>query len=521
MPGKGGMMGDNLSLQINNDDNVAVVLKNIAGGERVKINDKVVETTQEIPVGHKVALKDIKPGESIIKYGFPIGKATQDITTGDWVHTHNMKTALSGKLEYKYEPSRVNCTFNDNNKEAKAKVDIEKIPEFQGYHRPDGQVGIRNEIWLVPTVGCINKPMEKMALSAEEMFKDQINEGGIDGIFAFPHPYGCSQLGGDLLNTQKILAGLVKHPNAAAVLVVGLGCENNFIDRFKEIIGEFDEQRVRFLNLQDVKNDIEEGLAEIKELVKYATGFKREPIPVSKLKIGLKCGGSDAFSGITANPLLGKISDRLTGMGGTTILTEVPEMFGAETILMNRAQNEKTFKEIVKLINDFKDYFISNDQPVYENPSPGNKEGGISTLEEKSLGCTQKGGTSIVRGVNFYGDLVRGKGLQLLESPGNDLVSTTLLTAAGAHLILFTTGRGTPFGAPVPTVKISTNTSLYQKKGNWIDFNAGQLLEGVVMEDLADEFFSYILSLASGNIHSKNEENDYREIAIFKSGVTV
>ena len=499
-------------LKIEDTDNVAVLLEGINVGHKLDINGETIKVKEDIPLGHKIALEDISKGEKIVKYGFPIGKAVKDISKGDWVHSHNIVTFLEGKQGYEYDPhfeSEVVTTGNEN------------IPTFKGYYRKDGQVGIRNEIWLIPTVGCINKPVEKMALMAEEKFSNEIAEGKIDGFFAYPHPYGCSQLGGDLLNTQKILAGLVKHPNAAAVMVIGLGCENNILEDFQDIIGEYDQERVKFLKLQDVSNGIETALNQMTEIVDYASNFTHQSIPVSELKIGLKCGGSDGFSGITANPLLGKISNKLEKLGGTTILTEVPEMFGAETILMNRAQDRETFEEIVKLINGFKDYFISNKQPVYENPSPGNKDGGITTLEEKSLGCTQKGGTSIVRGVNLYGDQIKGKGLQLLESPGNDLISTTALTAAGAHLILFTTGRGTPFGAPVPTVKISTNTALYEKKGNWIDFNAGKLLEGNTMEDLTEEFFDYIINLASKNIKTRNEENDYREIAIFKTGVTL
>ncbi|MEJ6950728.1 UxaA family hydrolase [Natronospora cellulosivora (SeqCode)] len=504
-------------LIVNEADNVAVALSSLKAGTEISTKRGKIRVQEEIPRGHKLALEDIKKGEKVIKYAFPIGEAKEDIQVGNWIHSHNLKTALDGKQEYEYNPSPEIKGFTDSKKD---KIN-NSLPTFKGYKREDGQVGIRNEIWLIPTVGCINKPVEKMAMLAEEKFKKEIAAGKIDGVNAFPHPYGCSQLGGDLLNTQKILAGLVNHPNAAAVLVVGLGCENNLIEDFKEIIGEHKQDRVKFMNLQDIGDGIEEGINHLSSLLRYASKFESEDIPVSELKVGLKCGGSDAFSGITANPLLGRISDCLEGYGGTSILTEVPEMFGAETILMNRAANKEIFKDTVRLINNFKDYFMSNNQPVYENPSPGNKEGGITTLEEKSLGCTQKGGTSIVQGVNLYGSQIRGKGLQLLESPGNDLVSTTALTAAGAHLILFTTGRGTPFGAPVPTVKVSTNTPLFEKKSNWMDFNAGSLLEGEKMDELADKFFKYILQLASSEIKTNNEKNDYREIAIFKTGVTL
>lgn len=506
-------------LQINRADNVGVVLQSITPDDEIEFSGKKLRIKENIPTGHKLALVDIPRGDRVIKYGSSIGEAITDIPAGSWVHTHNLKTGLKEREEYNYQP-----VF----REEIIKEEIiglekmpDKIPEFCGYPRKDGQVGIRNEIWIIPTVGCINKVAERLAILAEEKYLALLNEGLLDGIHAFTHPYGCSQLGDDLENTQKILAGLVKHPNAAGVLVLGLGCENNVLEDFQAFIGDHDQERVRFLRLQDVGDEIERGLKELAALVDYAKGFRQETLPVSELKLGLKCGGSDAFSGITANPLLGEISNKLVSLGGTVVLTEVPEMFGAEQILMNRARDQGVFTDIVSLINGFKDYYVSNKQPVYENPSPGNKEGGITTLEEKSLGCTQKGGHVPVNGVKFYGDQVQGKGLYLLESPGNDLVSTTALTAAGVHLILFTTGRGTPFSGPVPTVKVSTNTALSEQKKNWIDFNAGKLLEGKGMGELSAEFFAYIIEVASKNILTKNEQNNYREIAIFKKGVTL
>ncbi|NLM96476.1 MAG: altronate dehydratase [Halanaerobiaceae bacterium] len=495
--------------KINKKDNVAVLLKDIKSGSRISFAGNIIKIRDDIPAGHKVALRDIKKDEKVIKYGYPIGRALRDIRTGAWVHTHNLVTALKEREDY---------SFNFYAEE----MEMDKeIPAFKGFRRKDGQIGIRNEIWLIPTVGCINKAVEKMALMAREKYREMVESGRIGGFVAFPHPYGCSQLGDDLSNTRKILKGLVKHPNAAAVLVAGLGCENNVLEEFREFLGEFDGERVRFLKLQEVEDDIDAGLQELGHLVDYALNCREEPVPVSELKIGLKCGGSDGFSGITANPLLGELSNRLVKAGAAVILTEVPEMFGAEQLLMNRAENEGVFTELVELFNGFKDYFLSHQQAVYENPSPGNKEGGITTLEEKSLGCIQKGGNVIVRGVNRYGEQIQGKGLQLLESPGNDLVSATALAAAGAQLILFSTGRGTPFGAPVPTVKISTNTALYERKREWIDFDAGQLLEGKSMEELTDELFDFVIKLASREIRSRNEENGYREIAIFKKGVTL
>ena len=441
--------------------------------------------------GHKYALRDIKAGENIIKYGNPIGHATCDIKKGEHVHTQNVKTNLNDKLEYKYEPEF---------------YDIPKVSSdltFMGYVREDGSVGIRNEIWIINTVGCVNKVAEKLA--------------SITGAYFFPHPFGCSQLGEDQGITQKILKGLVCHPNAGGVLVLGLGCENNNIKVFKTILGDYNPNRVKFLNTQDFDDDIAEGVRLIDELKTYANTFKRTPVPISQLKIGLKCGGSDGYSGITANPLVGRLSDKLISFGGSCVLSEVPEMFGAEHLLMKRCENKEVFDKAVRLINNFKDYFIRHDQVVYENPSPGNKAGGITTLEEKSLGCVQKGGLSTVVDVLDYGDRLSKNGLSLLNGPGNDIVAITNLTAAGVHLILFTTGRGTPIGAPVPTVKVATNHSLAERKTSWIDFDASPCLEG---KPLTDEFLNFIIDVASGK-ETRNEINGYREISIFKDGVTL
>ena len=441
--------------------------------------------------GHKYALRDIKCGENIIKYGNPIGHAICDIKAGEHVHTHNTKTNLSGNLEYTYEPH-----FYEMEK-------AEDERYFMGYVRENGDVGIRNEVWIVNTVGCVNKISEKLA--------------SLTGARYFPHPFGCSQLGEDQGITQKILAGMVNHPNAAGVLVLGLGCENNNIAVFKEVLGEYNPKRVKFLNTQDVDDDIEAGVALIRELQAYADTFPRVKVPVSKLRVGLKCGGSDGYSGITANPLVGRFSDKLISHGGSTVLTEVPEMFGAEHLLMQRCENEEIFNKTVALINDFKDYYTRHNQVIYENPSPGNKKGGITTLEEKSLGCVQKGGLSKVVDVLDYGDRLSKNGLSLLNGPGNDIVAITNLMAAGVHVILFTTGRGTPVGAPVPTVKIATNHSLAERKSSWIDFDASPILEG---NPLTDELFDFVLEVAGGK-ETKNEINNYREISIFKDGVTL
>lgn len=486
------------------NDNVVVALKDLSKGDVIVVEDQEITLKTDTPFGHKIAIQPIEKGENIIKYGYPIGHAKGTIAVGEWIHTHNTKTNLSGTLEYSYTP-----------------VEPVQLPvpaaerTFTGYLRDNGDVGIRNEIWVINTVGCINKTAELIAKMATDQFKDQ----GIDGVFHYSHLFGCSQLGDDLLNTQKILSNLVNHPNAASVLVLGLGCENNYVSEFKKVIGDIDENRVKFLVVQDVGDEITEALEIMEDLVEYASKFKKQQVPVAKLKVGLKCGGSDAFSGITANPLVGAFSDILISHGGTSVLTEVPEMFGAETILMERAKDEGTFSKTVDLINNFKDYFTKHDQVVYENPSPGNKDGGITTLEEKSLGCVQKGGFSTIVDVLAYGDRLKEPGLNLLEGPGNDLVAVTALAAAGAHIVLFTTGRGTPFGGPVPTVKISTNTQLYDKKRNWIDFNAGELLAGKQMDELADDLFEYIIELASGDKVTHNEKNGFKEISIFKDGV--
>ena len=441
--------------------------------------------------GHKYALCDIKCGENIIKYGNPIGHATEDIKKGDHVHSHNMKTNLSGSIEYVYQPE-----YEEN-------VKLDADLKFMGYERENGDAGIRNEIWIINTVGCVNKVAKKLA--------------DLTGAIHFEHPFGCSQLGGDHKTTQLILRGLVNHPNAAGVLVLGLGCENNNIDEFKKVLGDYNPERVKFLNSQDFDDEIEEGIKLINELKAYAAKFERKPIPVSKLKIGLKCGGSDGFSGITANPLVGRLSDKVISYGGSCVLTEVPEMFGAEHLLMKRCPTKELFDKTVALINNFKEYFIRHNQVIYENPSPGNKAGGITTLEEKSLGCVQKGGKSEVVDVLDYGDVLTKNGLSLLNGPGNDIVAITNLAAAGVHIILFTTGRGTPVGAPVPTVKIATNNALAVKKKSWIDFDASPTLQG---NELTDELFDYIIKVASGE-ETMNEKNDYREISIFKDGIVL
>ena len=448
----------------------------------------------ELSTGHKYALSKIKAGQNVIKYGCPIGHATCDIDAGEWVHSHNLATNLSGTLDYTYSP--VSAPLPGS----------ECVDTFLGYLRPDGQVGIRNDVWIVNTVGCVNQTARILAERT--------------GAFHFPHPFGCSQLGDDQAFTQTILKSMVHHPNAGGVLVLGLGCENNNLEVFQKVLGEVDADRVKFLNCQDCADEIKEGVRLIHQLQQYAATFHRTHQPVSKLKVGLKCGGSDGYSGITANPVVGRFSDLLVAQGGAAVLTEVPEMFGAEQLLMDRCINEAVFQKTVSLINNFKEYFARHNQPVYENPSPGNKAGGITTLEEKSLGCVQKGGAAVVMDVLSVGEPIPGGGLYLLDGPGNDLVAMTNLMASGVQVILFTTGRGNPAGAPVPTVKIATNTPLAQKKAGWIDFDAGVLLEDPDLQKQGAALFETVIAVANG-AQTCSEKNGYREISIFKDGVTL
>lgn len=490
-------------VKIHPDDNVAVALQFLMAHRVLIVDGKEIILTENIPQGHKFALCDISEGDKIIKYGSPIGIAKQSVKQGSWIHTHNMKTGLGDLLTYTYEPQPIKTSFQKTSH------------YFQGFRRPGGKVGVRNEIWIIPTVGCVNN----VASAIEKKAQSYIH-GSIDAITAFPHPYGCSQMGDDQENTRRILADLISHPNAGGVLVLGLGCENSNIDILKKYIGPCDPNRVKFLVSQESEDEIEDGLKLVKELTNYAAQFEREQIPCSELVIGMKCGGSDGLSGITANPTVGAFSDLLIADGGTTILTEVPEMFGAETLLMNRCENEELFNKTVSLINDFKNYFTSHNQTIYENPSPGNKEGGISSLEDKSLGCTQKSGSAPVKGVLAYGEPVKAKGLNLLSAPGNDLVASTALAASGAHIVLFTTGRGTPFASPVPTVKISSNSPLYEHKKNWIDFNCGSMVSGTTLEKLGNNLFQYVIDIASGK-KVKAEEAGFHDMAIFKQGVTL
>jgi altronate hydrolase len=511
------------TLRIHPADNVSVALADLPTGQPV---DETVTRTP-VPRGHKVAVRPIAAGELVLKYGYPIGRAARDIAAGEHVHSHNVVSHLGADFAA--------TTFGKS--PTPPALPMPKRRTFQGYRRPGGRVGVRNEVWVVNTVGCVNQASEKVARAANDRYAGY---KGVDGVYAFPHPFGCSQLGDDLLYTQKVLAGLIRHPNAAAVLILGLGCENNQMKLLLEQVGAYDTDRVRYFNAQDVADEIESGIGVAADLVEYAAQFKREPIDARELILGMKCGGSDGLSGITANPLVGRVADRLTACGGTTLLTEVPEMFGAEQVLLDRCASAAAFNGTVRLVNQFRDYFRRYDERIDENPSPGNKEGGITTLAEKSLGCVQKGGTAPIVDVLPYGTAATPGlgGVALVNAPGNDGVSATAMTVAGAHLILFTTGRGTPLGLPIPTVKIASNTALSKRKPSWIDFDAGVLV-GQSGEDasgdgaesgggaaespdaVADRLFDYCLDVASGVKQTRNEANGNREIAIWKDGVTL
>lgn len=496
------MLSENKLIKIHEADNVAIAITGLAKGETAVYQGVSYTALDDIPVNHKIALQDFQQGDTVIKYGNGIGVVTKDIRKGEWVHSHNMKTGLEGKLEYVYQPVQ-----GIGKKEGKPET-------FQGYLRENGDVGIRNEIWVIPTVSCVNRTVQRLAACAAEKYGQMC-----DGIYAYPHNSGCSQLGTDHETTQKILSSIIRHPNAGGVLVVSLGCENNNLAEFRPVLGEVDESRIKFMICQEEEDELEKGLELIGEIAETVSKDTRSEVPVSKLKIGFKCGGSDALSGVTANPLCGQVANRVVEQGGTGILTEVPEMFGAETILMNRADSEETFEKIVNLINAFKQYYIDYDQPIYENPAPGNKAGGITTLEEKSLGCIQKGGQAAVTDTLMYGERATVPGLNLMNGPGNDSVSVTNLVAAGAQLLLFTTGRGNPLGTSIPSIKIASNTALYERKRHWFDFNAGTLLEGDTLEELGDAIWKLILEIASGKKTARNEENGYKDIMIFKNGV--
>ena len=525
-------------LKINPADTVFVCLQPKKKGDIVDVDGQKVVINQDTPAGHKILIRDVREGEDIIKYGYPIGHAREELKAGDWVNENNLKTNLKGTLEYTYQPVNEHLDIPRENR------------TFKGYKRKNGDVGVRNEIWIVPTVGCVNGIAERLAKQLSEELGVRSEEfatatpspngmtaedaslltpnsslltpnSSIDSVYAWHHNYGCSQLSEDHENTRKVLRDICLHPNAGGVLVLSLGCENNQPEDFMAMLGDYDRQRIRLLVTQRVEGDeVEEGMKILRELADIASKDKREDVPVSKLRVGLKCGGSDGFSGITANPLVGEFSDWLVAQGGTSVLTEVPEMFGAETILMNRCETRELFDQTVSMINNFKNYFLSHGEPVGENPSPGNKAGGISTLEDKALGCTQKCGRAPVSGVMEYGDRLEHNGLNLLSAPGNDLVAATALASCGCHIVLFTTGRGTPFGTFVPTMKIATNPTLAARKPLWVDFNAGQLIEGRTMKELVPEFIDKVLAVASGQ-PARNEENGYREISIFKNGVTL
>lgn len=484
-------------------DTVAVALRPLKKGETLFFGDGTITLAEDVPQGHKVALKEHAEGAPVIKYGVPIGHVTKDVHPGQWIHTHNMATNLSGEVAYNYDPKP--CSLPSREGET-----------FMGYRRSDGRAATRNEIWIIPTVGCVNEVAHALADSCQDLV-----QGTVDGIHYFPHPFGCSQTGADHEQTKRLLVALSRHPNAAGVLFLSLGCESCTHQQILDELGDFDHERVRFLTCQDVEDELASGRKIVNELCSVAGRAKREPISTSELVLGMKCGGSDGLSGITANPAIGRVSDILVSEGGTSVLTEVPEMFGAESFLLRRCSSRKVFDEATAMLNGFKDYFLNHGEVVYDNPSPGNKEGGITTLEDKSCGCVQKGGTAPIMAVVPYAGQVTVRGLNLLCAPGNDMVSTTALTAAGCHVVLFSTGRGTPFGSPVPTLKVFTNAALSKRKPNWMDFNAGVIADGKAsIDEAAEELWKLVLETAAGKLTSAERRNS-REISIWKDGVVL
>ena len=490
------------TIQINPADNVVVALEPLAAGSPVDVPGVgAVVAKEDIPQGHKMATRDIASGENVVKYGLPIGHVTRTVASGTWLHTHNVKTNLSGEVDYAYSPTHPT-------------LDAIEPETFMGYRREDGRAATRNELWIIPTVGCVNEVARALCEGSQDLVG-----GTLEGIHYFPHPYGCSQTGRDHAQTRALLCALSRHPNAAGVLFLSLGCENCTHEQVLEELGDYDQRRVRFLCCQEVEDEQASGRALLAELAAYAKGFSREPIPTSELVVGLKCGGSDGLSGITANPVIGRVSDAIVARGGTSVLTEVPEMFGAESILLDRCESAEVFSAASDMLNGFKEYFLSHGEVVYENPSPGNKDGGITTLEDKSCGCVQKGGSAAIVDVLPYAGIVRKRGLNMLCGPGNDMVSTTALTAAGCHVILFSTGRGTPFGAPVPTLKVFTNTNLCERKPNWMDFNAGVVADGTrTIDEAADDLWGLVLKTAGGE-RTSAERRGCHEISIWKDGV--
>ena len=496
---------DNL-IVMHSTDSVAIATRELKTGETAQVGDITLVVKEAIPMGHKVAIRDMAADTDVIRYGESIGHATRPIGAGEWVHVHNIFTNLEKDLTYTYAPLEMESAGSEA-----------KQPTFQGYRRGDGRVGIRNELWIIPTVFCVNGPAQELA--------DRINARypvgpGFDGAFALTHANGCSQVGQDLLYTQKTLASLVHHPNAGGVLILGLGCESNCLESFLPLVGDVDPERVKVLNCQDVDDELAEGTSLLESLYAAISADRRSLCRAGDLTVAVNCGGSDAFSGITANPLVGKITDRLTDYGGTVLMTEVPEMFGAEHLLMRRAENRAVFDAIVTMVKDYKAYFDRYGEEIYKSPVPGNIAGGISTLEEKSLGCTQKGGQTIVRDVLPYGERLRKNGFNLLIGPGNDLAGITAQEAAGCVMTLFTTGRGTPAGFATPLIRLASNSRVASRKARWFDYNAGTLMEGKSMDEAADEIFNLILQVAGGEIKTRSEVSGYRQIGFLRDGVT-
>ncbi len=479
-------------IRLDADDNVVTATHALEVGVEVADGKK---TIQLIPSGHKVAIRAIPKGDQIRKYAQMIGVASDHIAPGEHVHTHN-------------------CDFVATNQNYEFGTDMRDVTPatgdtFMGYKRENGAVGTRNYIAIVTSVNCSATAARRIAdaFGPEELAAYP----NVDGVVAFVHGTGCGMAsdGDGFEALQRVMWGYAKHPNHAGVLMVGLGCEMNQIDWLLEAYGLKASETFQVMNIQNVaglQKTIDMGIAKVRAMLPIANEAKREPCPVSDLKVALQCGGSDAWSGITANPALGYACDLLAAQGGTGVLAETPEIYGAEHLLTRRAVSEDVGKKLIGLVEWWKDYTARNKGSMDNNPSPGNKKGGLTTILEKSLGAAAKGGTSPLTGVYKYAEPVTAKGFTFMDSPGYDPASVTGQIAGGCQVVVFTTGRGSAFGSkPSPTIKVSTNTTMYERMTDDMDVNAGDMLLGdVTLEEKGREIYEMILRVASGEA-SKSE----------------
>lgn len=490
----------NTLLRLHPKDNVALALRPLPSGARVSVEGISLFTRDPIPYGHKVALVSIPKGGRIIKYGYPIGRAVRSISPGEHVHVHNTE---SGRAH--------GDTARPVIREESSLIPRFPQDTFLGFRRQDGRVGVRNHVLVMASVHCVNGGVERIGRE-------------VPGVVALPHIYGCSQLGEDLAQTRRVLEGYVSHPNVGATLIVGLGCEalptRELVDGLRDR-----GYRVELLLLQEIGGSraaVRKGKELAAELLGEVGKLRPEPVPLSELVVGVECGGSDAWSGVTANPAVGAIADALVAHGGTVILSEVTEFIGAEHILAARAISPEVGKAILRAVARREGVAVEMGVDLRgAQPSPGNMEGGLTTIEEKSLGAIVKGGTTPVREFLGYGERPSARGLVVMDTSGNDLESVTGMVAGGAQVVLFTTGRGTPVGNPiVPVIKISSNTPLYERMRDDLDFDAGSILRGEPPTSVAARLAALLLEVAGGR-PTQAEVWGHREFAIEPRGPRV